>query len=54
MSNSFSCDLCDCSFTSRSRTKRLKSKQHKYSSSPIIYRYFIKNPELNFSKKKIY
>ena len=46
MSDSFDCGLCDSSFTSKSRTKHLKSKQHKYLSSRIMYRYFIIDPEL--------
>ena len=46
MSYSFNCDLCDSLFTSKSRKKHLKSKQHKFLSSLIIYRYFIINPEL--------
>ena len=46
MSDSFKCDICDSSFTSKSRKKHLKSKQHKYLRSHIINRYFIINPEL--------
>ena len=46
MSDSFNCDLCDSSFTSKSRKKHLKSEQHEFLSSHIIYRYFIINPEL--------
>ena len=46
MGDSFNCDLCDSSFTSKSRKKHLKSKQPKYFSSHIIYRFFIINPEL--------
>ena len=52
MSDSFNCDLHDSSFTSKSRKKHLKSKQHKSLSSHIIYRYFIINPEL-LQKKDI-
>ena len=43
MSDSSNSDLCDSLFT----RKHLKSKQHKLSSSRIIYRYFITNPELH-------
>ena len=47
MIDSFNCDLCDSSLTSKSRKKHLKSKQHKYVTSHIVYRYFIINPELH-------
>ena len=44
MSDSF--NLCDSSFTSKSRKKHLISEQHKCLSSHIIYRYFFINTEL--------
>ena len=47
MSDSFNGDLCDGSVTNKSRKKHLKSKQHNYLSSHIIYRYFFINPELH-------
>ena len=46
MSDSFNCDLCDSSFTSKSRKKHLNNKQHNNLRSHIIYRYFCINPEL--------
>ena len=43
MNDVLNCNLCDCLFT----RNHLKSIQHKYLSSHLIYRYIITNPELH-------